>query len=278
MAITNQTVEQALQQASDLQNQEELQQAIDILNGLINAVKDLPHEDEGAEYLSFRSPMERGLYFWHFHPVKEGVQTELPLSRIYYQLGSVLISANEPMAAREQLAKALLWNPIDFYANMEYAMTFQMQGEMEDFLYLVQRASKYAYTGESHARILRNYGYYFIEHEDYDAAEVCYLMSRIWDPDSHMAEHQLVYISQQSGKAIGKLSDERIGQVMDRFGFSLYPNKAVVNLARQFGKAAYDEQDWDPARYYLGIVYDLTDDKDAAELLAQIPEGGANHD
>lgn len=270
------TLDELFQQATQLEAAGKYPEAMEILQQLITVTADFVHEDDEAEYICFRSSFERLLYFWNYHPAKHGVNASLPISSYYYHMGRCLISLKRPAEAREYLAKALLWNPVDFDIHMEYACSYQMEDDLQDFLYVVRRAARYAYTGRDHARVLRSYGYYCIEQENYEAAEVCHLMSRIWDPDDGLANKELVYISQKSGNAIGHLSDERIGKVQDQLGFTLYPNKTVINLARDFGKSFYDDQNWPAARDCLGILYDLTDDKDAAEMLAQIPEGGAD--
>jgi hypothetical protein len=65
--------------------------------------------------------------------------------------------------------------------------------------------------------------------------------------------------------------DEQLHKYTNQYEFTLRVSKDVLGLAYDYGKRMLDEKEFDKARYFLEIVYGLTDDEEILELLRQLP-------
>lgn len=75
-------------------------------------------------------------------------------------------------------------------------------GMLDKYMEATRRAFDVAYTKEEVARVFRNFGYYFIEKEKYQAAIGCYLLSLQYDRESKNAQSELYYIHQKTNGTV----------------------------------------------------------------------------
>lgn len=153
--------------------------ALELMENLVEKTEQNPmyKNDSVTEYFSFGAAFEFFMYVQRFKSEKEIKWIEYPFSTIYLQYGSLLIDLKRPLEANKMLAKAVRWNPMSARIGYEYAETFKILGQMDEYIEATRKAFSVSYTKEDVARGFRNWGYYFIEQEKYRAAIGCYLLS-----------------------------------------------------------------------------------------------------
>lgn len=263
----------AFRHARELNKQERYEEEAELLRGLIGWSQYHPETSGGYEYHSFRDPLESDLYAYYYQLDRDSRPTDLPIGDYYHMLGYALDGMERPLEAREALARALKWNPVAFDSYMEYAYTFAEVGDLDNYFKITRLSYRYAYTSENFADVLRHYGYYYSQIDEFEPAEVCYLMSLAWEPDSENANHNLVYISHRAGHAIGQATRERVRKAAEEYGFPISPDPVILQLSWQHAREQIDAGNWDKARFYLETICDLTDDEEASDLLEQIQDG-----
>lgn len=157
-----------------------------------------------------------------------------------------------------------------FFTTACYAEVFKIQGDMKTFLQLTIGIFRFAFHSEDVARCYRNLGYYFIENHLWQDAASCYYASLQYEKDSQHAVGELNYIQQRAGKDIEvKIDDFR--ETGKKYGFPVGADENVIRLAYAHGKHFFEKKDPVAARYYLSILYDLTDDERVKEMIDQLP-------
>lgn len=54
------------------------------------------------------------------------------------------------------------------------------------------------------------------------------------------------------------------------YGFPLYPNEDILGLAYHNGMKTLQENKKNPAKYFLSIYFNLTQDKEVKEILEEL--------
>ncbi len=146
-----------------------------------------------------------------------------------------------------------------------------MLGDMDSYVSLTKEIMNFAFRPKDLARGFRNLGYYFAEMQLYDVAAGYLHLSLAYEKESNVAQSELYYIqSKVRGKSI-QPSDEQLRQYASQYGFPLGASGDVLGLAYTYGKHALEEKEFEKARYFLEIVYGLTDDEEVRTLLEKLP-------
>ena len=246
--------------------------ALHIITGLVEHVEamNLFRDDEVNEYHDFNELFEGLLYQFLNHPDKYIRHAVIPFSVIYSLYGSLLFEMERYYDAQEALEKGLRWNPVHFVMMTEYIETYKALGNLERFFELTIDAFRIAFKSEHVARCFRNLGYYFIEKELWAEAVTCYFLSMQYDEDKSKAQSELYYISTKIDPELMRPTMTDLKTFSRRYGFPEGADEDVINLALSYGKYFYDKNDNDKAVYFLDIAYDLTNDDNIAEFIAQI--------
>ncbi len=224
--------------------------------------------EEGV-YYSFDEAFEELLYKVLNQPEKEIRRPVMPMSRIYAVYGILLVELGRTEEAQKVLEKGLRWNPYDMEIRAEYAETWKMQKNNEEYLNQVIESLKYIYRPQYLARAYRDIGYYFVEKKMYSEATFMYYLSMRWEPESKNAAAELYYIEQAAEEEIRELTASEIRALAETYEFPVGGNPQVLSIAYNAGKQLYEEKD-PGAEYYLRIVYDMTQDEEVGEILEKI--------
>ena len=241
---------------------------IDDLTRKVEAL-DMYHDDQVSEYHTFNEFFEEILYHHIYKPEKELRQAQIPYTEIYYLYGSLLFEMKRFEEARQMLQKGLRWNPMDFSITAEYIETYKAEGNMELFFEKTKEAFKIAIHTPQVARCFRNLGYYFVEVEKYSEAVAALLLSKNYEEDAQQVQSELYYINQVTG-GIKTPSVEEAKQYSEQYGFPMGADKEILHLAYNYGKHYLDAGQKEPARYFLSILYELTDDEEIKKMLDSI--------
>lgn len=248
--------------------------AKDILVNAVDKIEqmDMYHDDAVSEYHTFNTPIEELLYVHRNKPEKDIRQAPEPLSALYLTLGSLLFELHEYDEAKIALEKAMRWNPMDADIAFEHAELFKVQGDMEGFYKHTMQVFSFAYQAKHIARCYRNLGYYFVERKMWQMAAGCYLASTHFEQDSKQAQSELWYIQQQAGSEFTLPTSEEIKEYFRQYNIPLGADDDVIGIALAFGQQSKEQGQYDYARYFYGIAYELTGIDDFKNILDDIPK------
>lgn len=275
-AISNDAdgINAALDEIRFLAYKKDFGKALALMEPLVSKVEKMNAfaDDAVSEYHTFREPFEEILYFHQKKPGKHLRQAQLPYSEIYTLYGSVLFDLKRFEEAKQALAKAVRWNPINAPIAYEHAETFKMLGDMQEFLRLTKEIMRRAFRPQDLARGFRNLGYYFAETRLYEVAAGCLSLSLVYEEESSAAQSELYYIQSKTGGKLMQPTKEQLHQYAGQYGFPLGASEDVLGLAHAYAQRMLEEKRFDHARYFLEIVHGLTDDEEVGALLEQIQE------
>lgn len=265
-------VEATLEEVSNKIGEKNYEKAKELIEELVNKLESLTinKKDAVGEYFNFNEAMEEILFRHFYKSGKEVRHTSIPYSIIYLQYGSLLLELGKIKESREALKKAISWNPINLNTTFEYIETFKATGEFEKFAELTREAFKHAFRSKDVAHCYRNMGYYFIEKELYKVAVGCYLLSMNYDKDNQNAKGELFYIENKTGTKIKEPTMEEIKEYSKKYMFPLGANEEVISIAYNYGKHFAEEGQEEPAKYFMLIIYELTQDENIKKIIDNI--------
>lgn len=245
-----------LQLAIDCLSKNNTETARELLKGLSERADTITifSEDGKSRYFDFNEPFEEVLYKYRNPDHKEVRYVGWMFLDVYYLYGSLLLKEKRYEEAAEALQKALSWNPAHAGTYFELAEIEKARDGMEEFLSLTQKASDFSFTKENVARCLRNYGYYFVEKEEWEAAKACYSLSLLYDAKAENAKKELSAI-RKKGKGWEKdFSGEELRALSEQYGFPMGVQISMPGIATTLGTREYEAGNYLQAEYFLGIV------------------------
>ena len=219
----------------------------------------LPENDDETEYHDFTQMIEYLLYkHYNNNSEREINWIEIPGSHVFFDYGALLLDAKRYDESRAALLKSLYCNPANAMAYYEIAETYKASGNMcDDYVANIKKGFKYAYTPELFAKGIRSLGYYFSKKQQYDAALCCYELSKYYDPKSQMAQNEINYIAQKTGKQIETPSIDEIKACAEKYDFPVLPPSEILNCINSHLKFAIDQHtksqspnDYETVKYF----------------------------
>lgn len=264
-------IEATLEEVQFNQYKKNYDKAIELIEPLIKKLEGTFKDDAVSEYHCFENFFEELLYKYYTKPEKELRQAQFPLAKVYMMYGSLLIDVNRWEDARNALAEAIHWNPVSARIIFEYSETFKHTGELEKYFQIIIDTFKYCYEPVTLARAYRNLGWYFIEKELYEDAMAAYVLSLQYEKSPNV-QGELYYISQKTGKEFEQPTLDEIKISAEKYGYPVGAHDDVLGIAFSLGKQAADEGQKDAAKFFLGILYGLTEDEDIKKVIDSMGE------
>lgn len=263
-----------LDQAEVFLYKKEYEKSKELLEPLVVKVDALVEYKPTAsyEYHNFNSFFEEILYRQLFETEKEIRPTPGPFDKLFFLYGIALFNLGELENAAIALEKASKWNPIDTSIGLQAAEVFKKQGNLEEFMNRTRAVFKHADTPNKVAKCYLNYGYYFIEKELWNEAIFCYLLVLQFNRENRIAHGELALIQDRTGKKIEKVDMKALKEAAKKYNFSIWPDENLIGIAFAYGKHTLENKEYDNARYFLDIAYNLTKDKEIEKMLASIPK------
>ncbi len=225
-------------------------------------------EDEVSIYYSFKNPVEEIFYEQRFAPEKTIRVPPFPFNEVYELLLYIQVEQMHLADARGTIAIALKRNPLNTTILFEAAELHKMRKELEEFLTATVKCHQFLYRRPDLARYFRNLGYCFIEKREWDEAIVSYCMSSQWH-QTDMAQSQLYYIAQETGKLPEPEKYENWEQILTRHNVPVRPEVLWPQIAWGLGNHARESDNLDLAAFSFSLVFELTGDEDAKRLLEE---------
>jgi tetratricopeptide (TPR) repeat protein len=233
------------------------------------------NDDSANVYRYFNNMIEEILYWQLIHGDSNSVIQKLPQSffLLYFAHGGTLVELNRSREAKVPLLKAFEINPIDTYVLFELGVVSQDQKDWKEFFRLTQEAHKISYTKKDIARCYRNFGYYFIEQEEFDDAIAMYYASLSFDPTQmNRVQSELSYIQHKTKKEIVQPSKEQMLAVFDKNNIQFSVYEQVFKTIYAMGIALENEKEYDKAKFCYKVLLELTDMEEFEELIEKMPE------
>jgi tetratricopeptide (TPR) repeat protein len=264
-------VEETIEEADAQMNKRNFLNALGIIEELIKNIENSGwyKEDSESEYFNFGNQLEEILYNELYKPEKEIKQIPENYAGVYFRHGVLLFELEKFDEAKIALESANKYNPIRIDILFELSEVYKMKNDWENYLKINNKCMDYAYSAKAIARCYRNFGFYYIEQENYELATALFQFSLLFEPNQENAKEELIYIIKKTGKIIEKPNMEKNIELIKSNNIQIGANKLVLNIAYHLGKAAQKINYTDIAKYYLEIVYDLTyDDEIKKEIEA----------
>jgi tetratricopeptide (TPR) repeat protein len=236
--------------------------ALEIMETLIKNIENANwyKDDKVNEYYCFNNLLEEMLYKEVYKPKKELRKIPENYAGVYFRYGEILFELGKYNEAKAAIETAIKYNPIFTDILFELSEIYKMDKDWENYLKINNKCMDYAYSINALARCYRNLGYYYIEKNNYELATALFNFSLIFAPEHKNAQSELYYISQKTGMNTKEINMDNIIELLNTNNIRIGANKLVLSIAYSIGKAAKNENNIDMAKYYFGIVYELTGD------------------
>jgi tetratricopeptide (TPR) repeat protein len=257
-------VDETIEEADAQMNKRNFLNALGIIEELVKNIENSGwyKEDNENEYFNFGNQLEEILYNELYKPEKEIKQIPENYAGAYFRYGVLLFELERYDEAKTALETANKYNPMRTDILFELSEVYKMKNDWENYLKINNKCMDYAYLPKAIARCYRNFGFYYIEQENYELASALFQFSLLFEPNQENAKAELLYIMQKTGMVIEKPNMEKIIELLKSNNIQIGANKMVLSIAYHIGKAAQKANYTDIAKYYLEIVYGLTGDDD----------------
>jgi tetratricopeptide (TPR) repeat protein len=243
--------------------------ALSIIESLINKIEDLGwyKEDGVSQYFCFNNLLEELIYKEYFKSEKEIRVIPEDYAAIYFKFGSILFELKKYKESKRALEKAIFYNPVKTDILFELSEIYKQNKNWDKYLEINKQCLNFAYSSQALARCYRNLGFYYIEQSNYDLAISLFQLSLNFDQETKIAQSELLYISQKSGKEISKPNVDNIIKLLKENDIQLGANKLILSIAITIGQQAQKEDEYETAKYFYSVFYDLTGDDDIKKII-----------
>lgn len=229
-------------------------------------------DDDEVTYKSFGTPVEHALYMQIYQPEKEVRPVSCNLSEVYSLYGWGLTQKKKYTEAIDAFQRAIELNPTDAEIYIRYCELLKKIKQIDELRESIDKLMQCAVTKEQLGKGYFNYSYYFSEKKDHDKASAMLEMSRIFMGDSELIETEMKYISNCMG--LGSIppshSREQLMNIMKAEKIQPGPSALAVNTAYFLAQHSQQNLDYNMAKYFYEVVWELTENDDVKDTIAEI--------
>jgi tetratricopeptide (TPR) repeat protein len=265
-------IENVLEEADFQLYRNNCDKALKITETLIKRIEEMNCFDDDAvsEYHSFNNFFEEIVYKKIFNPSKEIRRIPENYAGAYLKYGVVLFELKKYDEAKIALEKANKYNPINIDILFELSEIYKMNKNWDKYLEINKKCLEFAYNSIALARCYRNFGFYYIEMGKYEIAIALLFLSIHFDQNAKIAQSELLYISQKTGKSIKEPDVNEIEKIVENIGIKLGANEIIISVAISFAFEALNNNNNEVAKHFFKISYDLTKDEKIKEIIDKI--------
>jgi len=244
-------IEDILLKAKFMMQNNDFNKALEMMEFLINELEktlEVFSDDDFNEFHNFDEFFEEQIYMEIFKPMKKIRQMPWNFALAYLEYGAILFELKKFDKAKIFLEKANKINPISTSIMFELSEVSKINKNWDEYIKITNKCFEYAYSSEGLARCYRNYGYYFIEQNDYEAATAAYCIAMIFSYGSKkkFPQIEIQYLKQLTGKTnaeIGNMLQNNLGEMakkLKKYNIQLGANKSIMTLALTLGMTTTD--------------------------------------
>lgn len=253
--------EQTLKEVEYYREKKEFDKALSILRPIIKTMEKetLFKNDQIQDYFSFHEPFEQALYMYLEKPKKKVSTTPVMYSDVYYLYACLWKDKGEQQACHEALEKALAWNPMSSKIHFLYMSEMD---DLEKYFAYTKFAFQYMFHPRDIAQLYKNFATYYEKKNQPNYQYGCLGLSlQFVEDESVMKQMQDL---ETPTFVPASLED------LKKAGLPIGADQTVVGLAYGYGKTYVEKKQYDQARYYLQIAYDLTHAQEVKEMLREM--------
>lgn len=227
--------------------------ALPILEGLIQFEK--PYASNPS-YKQFHNIFEYYYYVYIYEPKEEIILPEEPI--LYYLVfyGMLLNQVNRQDEALTIFQKVLHYNPLCAEAYFEMADIHRQRGDLYTFYEMMMATYDIAYEASVIAKVYRNFGYYFVETQDYAFAKLAYFVSSHYENHPSVS-YELAYISDLTQSDIQMPSLDDIEDAFIQKGLHPTPNEKLTIFMLTLAETMEEDDEFDDALTIYELYYQL---------------------
>jgi len=246
--------------------------ALDIFQSYIkdlNDEKDVYPDDKKSEYHCFQNFLEELLYKVIYQPTKEIRRAPEDIAQLYFFYGNLLLEMKKYDEALIALTKAEKYNAVNTDIKFEKGEIYKIRKDWENYLEINRKCLECAYSNNAIVRAYRNISYYFSDIGEYNNAISMIFLSMHFDKGSTIAQSEIAYISDKTGKKVERPDFETIKKLLDEKNIQLGPNPLVLEICTTIGSQIKDDQP-EAAIFFFSIIYELTENEGIKNLLTEL--------
>lgn len=156
---------------------DEIATAEPVLERMVEQIEDYAATElvttDDTQYFSFEAPWERIAYHRVENDPRTLVNVDVPLDRVYADLGYALIRQERMDEAARALAQAVRWNPMRCAYRLDLAELKRAAGDTQEWLALSHSVMERASEARELARAYVNFGQWFLETDKPEPAVGC---------------------------------------------------------------------------------------------------------
>ena len=235
----------------------------------------LPKEDvststDTSEFYDFRNPLEWAYFIGNKRPTKELRYYPVSYNEAFMTYAYILVEKGDYENAMRIIDIGLKRNPYYVDLMFEKAQIYRVQGQHEESFAISRECFDVSYTRASIARCYRDFGYYFVEKENWDAAACCYLLSDQWYPSVH-AKSELYAIIDRTKRIIDvEYYRANANTILHANDIPSCPSESWIQIAVYMAGRRESENDIQDAKFYYNAAYELTGDEEFRDKIRQL--------
>ncbi len=225
-------------------------------------------------YKCFGTPLEYLLYknlFEDKENEKEIKPVNFDLAKVYRIYGYALINKKRFDDAHNAFERAIQLNPVDPETYIYYGEFAKQTHSIELLENTARTLLMCATTKEQVGRAYFNYSFCYSENGEYEKALALLQMSRIFR-NSELHETEYDYILERMGAFVAPkdYTSDELMNILQSENIQPGPSAAVVHIANVIAKDFETNLDLKNAKYFYGIVYELTESSDIFDHMQQL--------
>jgi hypothetical protein len=235
----------------------------------------LPNEnvfypDKLTEYYDFKNSLEWAYFMARNRPAKEIYLSPISYNDVFMTYAYLLVEKEDYNKAIQIIDAGLRMNPLNIDLMFEKGSIFRTHKKFDETFQIALKCFEIAYRKPHIARCYRDFGYYFIENKDCDAAICCYLLSDSWDKNDK-AKSELFYITQQTGKIIDeRYYTDNFEKILQKHNVPTQPNPLWIEIALYMGEGRTSSNDIEEAKFCYYVAYELTGNDSYHEKILEL--------
>ena len=232
--------------------------------------QNLFYPDKVTEYYDFKNSLEWAYFMAKSRPPKEIYCSPISYNDVFMTYAYILVEKEDYDKAIQIIDTGLRINPLHIDLMFEKASIFRTQKKIDKTLQIALECFEIAYRKPHIARCYRDFGYYFIENKNWDAATCCYLLSDSWYK-TEMAKSELYCITQQTGKIIDEQNyADNLEKILEKNNVPFQPNQLWIQIALHLGEQRASCNEIEEAKFCYYVAYELTGDESFHERIIEL--------
>ena len=275
----NEELNERIKICDDLYNDERFEEALKIADEVIAKADAAVLGDPERGYFSFNEDFEMMMYLtWgvDWSDSRSWLRARpqfsiISMSRFYLRKANCLYALKRYSEAREVLADARHWNPVEADPYIADAGCLAALGDLDEAWVQIRKGQSFAYRRELMAHAYGNAANLLFAEEDKDedaAALFALTASFTESANTRNYFYSVLYAFGYTGDKIP--SPKECAKVAAKYGLSVDPQKNLKKLAVHMAELAEKYENYEEACYYYDIAFEISQAKKYKDIIKKL--------